>query len=102
MNAGALLPWVAWLPLASAAVLLLWTRIPRAGVTLLGVGSIAGAALLTAAIGLQWLDAREPFTAVLWQWLQLESFAPRIALHFDGLALTMTGVITGVGALIHS
>src|SRR5690606_27302977 len=53
-------------------------------------------------IGLQWLDAREPFTVVLWQWLQIESFAPRIALHFDGLALTMTGVITGVGALIHS
>ncbi|MEC9364571.1 MAG: NADH-quinone oxidoreductase subunit L [Pseudomonadota bacterium] len=102
MNAGALLPWVVWLPLASAAVLLLWTRIPRAGVTVLGVGSIAGAALLTAAIGLQWLGAREPFTVVLWQWLQLESFAPRIALHFDGLALTMTGVITGVGTLIHS
>jgi NADH-quinone oxidoreductase subunit L len=102
VSASALLPLVVWLPLASAAILLLWTRIPRAGVTVLGIGSMAGAALLTALIGLQWLDAREPFTVVLWQWLQLESFAPRIALHFDGLALTMTGVITGVGALIHS
>jgi NADH-quinone oxidoreductase subunit L len=98
----ALLPWVVWLPLASAAVLLLWTRIPRALVSALGIGSVAGAALLTALISVQWLDAREPFTVVLWQWLQIDSFRPRIALRFDGLALTMTGVITGVGALIHS
>jgi NADH-quinone oxidoreductase subunit L len=102
MNADALLPWVVWLPLASATMLLLWTRMPRAAVSVLGIGSITGAALLTGLIGLQWLGAREPFTVVLWQWLQLESFTPRIALHFDGLALTMTGVITGVGALIHS
>jgi NADH-quinone oxidoreductase subunit L len=102
VTAAGVLPWVVCLPLASAAILLLWTRIPRVAVTVLGIGSVAGAALLTAMIGLHWLEAREPFTIVLWQWLQLESFAPRIALHFDGLALTMTGVITGVGALIHS
>ncbi|SFF57986.1 NADH dehydrogenase subunit L [Fontimonas thermophila] len=96
-----LLCWVVLLPLSSATVLLLWRGVPKALVTLLGVGSVVGSALLTALIGGLWLQSPEPFTQVLWSWIQLESFTPRIALHFDGLALTMLGVITGVGALIH-
>ncbi len=94
--------WVVLLPLASATVLLLWTQVPRAMVTLLGVGSVAGAAAVTALLGGYWLQAPQPVTQVLWSWVQLESFTPRIALHVDGLSLTMMGVITGVGALIHS
>ncbi len=99
---SALLPWVVWLPLISATLLLVWTRAPRIAVTLLGIGSIAAAAVITAILGVQWLQAPEAFTQVLWQWVQVESFAPRIALHFDGLALTMISIITGVGALIHA
>ena len=38
-----ILHWVVLLPLASATILLLWTRIPRALVSLLGIGSVAGA-----------------------------------------------------------
>ncbi len=95
---------VVLLPLLSAAILLLWRGVPKALVTLLGVGSVTAAALLTAALGAQWLNDGAPLavTQVLWNWVQLESFTPRIALTFDGLSLTMLGVITGVGALIHA
>jgi len=97
-----ILHWVVLLPLASATLLLLWRSVPRVLVTALGVGSVAGAALLTALIGWRWLSTAEPVTQVLWTWVQLESFTPRIALQLDGLSLTMMGVITGVGGLIHS
>ncbi|MFA5938192.1 MAG: NADH-quinone oxidoreductase subunit L [Sinimarinibacterium sp.] len=97
-----ILHWVVLLPLASATILLLWTRIPRALVSLLGIGSVAGAAGVTALLAWNWQQDPQAFTQLLWNWVQLESFTPRIALYLDGLSLTMLGVITGVGALIHA
>ncbi len=96
------LHWIVLAPLFSATLLLLWRTMPRALATTLAVGSVTASAVMTAIVGWQWLQAPEPITQVLWTWLQIESFSPRIALHLDGLSLTMTGVITGVGALIHS
>lgn len=95
----ALLPWVLLTPLISATVLLCWRRIPEAGVTLLGVGSIFIAAALTALIAINFEG--QPQTVHGWQWMVVEHFAPRIAFYLDGLSLSMMGVITGVGALIH-
>ena len=34
-------------------------------------------------------------------WFSVGTFAPGISLHLDGLSLLMTGMITGVGFLIH-
>jgi hypothetical protein len=38
---------------------------------------------------------------VLWTWMAVGDFRPAFGLHLDGLSLTMLGVITGVGFLIH-
>src|SRR5690606_3102468 len=37
----------------------------------------------------------------LWQWLDVVGFSVAFGLHLDGLSLTMLGVVTGVGFLIH-
>lgn len=71
---------------------------------LVGVG-MAGLSALTAA----WVifdflahpPAGDSLTIVLWQWMQVGDFTPNIALYVDGLAVTMLGVVTGVGFLIH-
>ncbi len=102
MTAATSLHYVVLLPLVSATVLLLWTRIPQALVTAFGIGSVGAAAAVTALLGWNWLQDPQPQLQILWSWVQLESFTPRIALYLDGLSLTMTGVITGVGALIHA
>ena len=69
-----------------------------------GVGSMALSALIAACIAREFL-AHPPetgiYTQVLWTWMQVGDFAPRIALHLDGLSLTMLCVVTGVGFLIH-
>ena len=42
------------------------------------------------------------FTQALWTWMRCRPTSRRtFALHLDGLSLTMLGVITGVGFLIH-
>ncbi|UNU73055.1 NADH-quinone oxidoreductase subunit L [Moraxella nasovis] len=40
-------------------------------------------------------------TISLWTWFAVGDFAPQFALTLDGLSVTMMGVITGVGFLIH-
>ncbi|MDB5986750.1 MAG: NADH-quinone oxidoreductase subunit [Nevskia sp.] len=70
----------------------------------IGVGSIGISALVTLGCGIQLLthpSADGAYTQLLWQWMQVGSFNPRFALRLDGLSLTMCGVITGVGFLIH-
>ena len=37
----------------------------------------------------------------LWTWASIGNFTPAVALHLDGLSLTLLGVISGVGFLIH-
>uniref|UniRef100_UPI0028AB9B03 NADH-quinone oxidoreductase subunit L n=2 Tax=Pseudomonas TaxID=286 RepID=UPI0028AB9B03 len=38
---------------------------------------------------------------LLWQWMSVDGFAPNFTLYLDGLSVTMLGVVTGVGFLIH-
>jgi NADH-quinone oxidoreductase subunit L len=70
----------------------------------IGIGSMGIAALTTLALGIAFFahpPAGGAFTQPLWQWLDVGGFAPRFALRLDGLSLSMLGVVTGVGFLIH-
>ncbi len=74
--------------------------------TVLGVGSVGLAALLTAALGagFQTHDATIIQTP-LWQWVQVSDgkfpLQLNFGFHVDALTLVMLSVITGVGFLIH-
>ncbi|HNI38133.1 MAG TPA: NADH-quinone oxidoreductase subunit L, partial [Pseudomonadales bacterium] len=71
---------------------------------IIGVGSMALSALTTAVVTFTFLAQSSEagsYSQVLWTWMQVGNFAPRIAIHLDGLSLTMLGVVTGVGFFIH-
>ena len=71
---------------------------------LIGVGSV-GLSALTAAWVIVQFNLNPPengvFTQVLWQWMSVAGLAPSFTLYLDGLSVTMLGVVTGVGFLIH-
>ena len=71
---------------------------------LVGVGSV-GLSALTAAWVIWQFNVAPPeagvYTQQLWQWMSVDGFAPNFTLYLDGLSLTMLGVVTGVGFLIH-
>src|SRR5262249_55207665 len=92
------------LPIAGFLVLSLGgRRLADRVVAVVGVGSVLLAAVGTALIGYEFLSHvdRAAQTATLWTWLRIGDFAPTFALRLDALSLTMLGVITGVGFLIH-
>ncbi len=95
------LPWILAAPLFGAAALFAWRNMPERLAAVIGVGSLLTAALLTAVLGVQYLSKPVPVNVSLWTWFAVDGFAPGISLYLDGLSLTMLGVITGVGALIH-
>jgi NADH-quinone oxidoreductase subunit L len=70
----------------------------------IGVGSIALSAATAAITGYYFAEKStlegiyiEPW----WTWLSIGDFAPSLTLHLDGLSLTLLGIVTGVGFLIH-
>lgn len=69
-----------------------------------GVGSMLLSAICALVAGSQFL-LYNPAGAVqnfpLWTWMHIGDFAPKFGLSLDGLGVTMMGVITGVGFLIH-
>ena len=70
----------------------------------IGVGSVGLSALISALCIWQFHTAPPEggvFTQHLWQWLDVVGFSVALGLHLDGLSLTMLGVVTGVGFLIH-
>ncbi|UVE16098.1 NADH-quinone oxidoreductase subunit L [Pseudomonas sp. LS44] len=94
-----LFPLLGWLILAFSR-----GRFSENLAALIGVGSVGLSALVTA--WLIWRFNVNPpesgvYTQVLWQWMAVEGFRPSFTLHLDGLSLTMLGVVTGVGFLIH-
>jgi len=90
------------LPMLSSLALMLGSgSFSRLIIGVLGVGSVAAAALLTLLTGLDFLAQPEPYTVSLWTWMQVANFSPGISFYFDGLTLVMMSVITGVGFLIH-
>ncbi|WP_375738242.1 NADH-quinone oxidoreductase subunit L [Pseudomonas boanensis] len=71
---------------------------------IIGVGSVGLSALVAAWIIWQFNVAPPEggvYTQTLWQWMSVAGFAPSFTLYLDGLSLTMLGVVTGVGFLIH-
>ncbi|NWN91602.1 NADH-quinone oxidoreductase subunit L [Marinobacter adhaerens] len=97
-----LLPLTFMLPLAGTLILAFsrGTLGYRAS-AVVGVGSVGLAALVTAML-VSGFDANSPAQVVtLWTWISVGDFQPEIGLALDGLSLTMLGIITGVGFLIH-
>ncbi|WP_230655967.1 NADH-quinone oxidoreductase subunit L [Psychrobacter sp. I-STPA10] len=79
-------------------------RLSQNTARLIGVGSMGLSALAALIASVSFLTSQPAGTVInipLWTWMQVGDFAPAFGLSFDGLALTMTGVITGVGFLIH-
>ena len=92
-----LLPALGYLLLAT-----LRTRLTENVAAIIGVGSVAGGALVTLLAGVEFLGQTAPAVVKpLWQWMEVANFSVSFGLHLDGLSLTMLGVITGVGTLIH-
>ncbi len=98
------------LPLAGFVTLALaggWlARSGRSGtVAWIGVGSVglsaAGAVALAGLAAARGSGLAEPVRLVLWRWIAVAGFTPRIGLYLDPLALLMVLVVTGVGFLIH-
>ncbi|MDX1298816.1 MAG: NADH-quinone oxidoreductase subunit L, partial [Pseudomonas sp.] len=94
-----LFPLLGWFLLAFSR-----GRISENLAALIGVGSV-GLSALTAAWVIVQFNLNPPeagvFTQVLWQWMNVGGFAPSFTLYLDGLSITMLGVVTGVGFLIH-
>ncbi|TXH03121.1 MAG: NADH-quinone oxidoreductase subunit L [Nevskiaceae bacterium] len=79
-------------------------RLPENAAAVVGVGSVGLSALLTAALGVEFLShppAGGAYTELLWNWMSVGGFTPQFALRLDGLSLVMMSVITGVGFFIH-
>jgi NADH-quinone oxidoreductase subunit L len=79
-------------------------RVSENTAAVIGVGSIGLAALVAAYAGFdffQHVPAGGSYTQTLWTWINVDGFMPAFALRLDGLSLTMLGVVTGVGFLIH-
>jgi NADH-quinone oxidoreductase subunit L len=73
-------------------------------VSAIALASTGLSALITLLIGAQFLTAPPAdgiYRQVLWSWIGVADFTPRIALALDALSLLMTFVITFVGFLIH-
>ena len=91
------------LPLAGSVLLIATEgRLGQVPVALIGAGSVVGSAAIALLVGMEFVaGGSEPFSMVLWSWMQVAGFNPSFTLYLDGLSLVMMGVITGVGALIH-
>ncbi|HTN34772.1 MAG TPA: NADH-quinone oxidoreductase subunit L [Marinobacter sp.] len=101
-----LLPLTFLLPLAGTLILAFsrGTLSYRAS-ALVGVGSVGLAALVTVLLVLGFVSGNahsgQLQIVTLWTWISVGEFQPTVGLALDGLSLTMLGVITGVGFLIH-
>ncbi len=98
-----LLPWTFLLPLIGMLILAFsHGRLGERSSAVVGFTSVGLAALVTAVIAVEFLAGNgEPVAVTLWTWISVGDFKPTIGLALDGLSLTMLGVITGVGFLIH-
>jgi NADH-quinone oxidoreductase subunit L len=92
-------------PFASAALLALCgSRLGRRMTAIIGVGSIALTTVFAAIVAIGFLNsipAGGSYTQVLWTWIAVDGFQPRIGLYLDALSLVMMLVVTFVAFLIH-
>ncbi|MGM8887773.1 NADH-quinone oxidoreductase subunit L, partial [Psychrobacter sp. 1U2] len=100
-----LLPLTFILPLIGFLILaFMRDKLTEQAAAFVGVGSMLLSALCALVVSYTFLMDNPAGTVIqvpLWTWFQVGDFAPSFALSFDGLALTMTGIITGIGFLIH-
>ncbi len=93
------------LPFAGFAVLgLFGRRMSPTGVAAIGVGSVGISAVFAALVSARFLLTPPPdghYTQVLWTWIQVDGFTPRIAFYLDALALVMILVVAFVAFFIH-
>ena len=77
-------------------------KLPDKLVGVIGAGSVGLAALVALGAGVEFVQSGEAsYAQSLWTWMAVGNFTPSITLYLDPLSLVMTGVITGVGFLIH-
>ncbi|MBD2801799.1 NADH-quinone oxidoreductase subunit L [Xenorhabdus sp. M] len=71
----------------------------------IGSGSVGLAALITLWVGIDFVTQNgaggQVFEQTLWNWMDAGDFSIPVNLVLDGLSMTMLGVVTGVGFLIH-
>jgi NADH-quinone oxidoreductase subunit L len=93
------------LPFGGFVILLfLGERFPRWLAALVGVGSVGLSAVIGGLITYEFIlspPEGHAFSQVLWTWVAVGDFQPRIAFYLDALALVMVLVVTWVGFLIH-
>jgi len=93
------------LPFASALILsLIGSRLSKRLAAVIGVGSIGLSAVVTILVAIGFLaapPAGNSYTQLLWTWIDVAGFRPKIGLYLDSLSLVMLLVITFVAFLIH-
>ncbi len=76
--------------------------LPEKAAAVIGAGSVGLSALFALIAGLDFVNnGSVAVTQHLWTWFSVGNLAPGFTLHLDGLSLLMTGMVTGVGFLIH-
>ena len=77
-------------------------HLPKSLTALVGAGSIGLAALITLWVGSAFVDSGDTqYSQAIGQWFSVGPLGINFGLHLDALSLTMLGVITGIGFLIH-
>ncbi len=77
-------------------------KLPENIAAIIGVGSVGLSALFALIAGAAFVSSGESmYVQHLWTWFSVAGFEPGISLQLDGLSLLMTGMVTGVGFLIH-
>jgi NADH-quinone oxidoreductase subunit L len=92
------------LPLAGFAILFVTAGLlPKRWIAVIGVGSVAISAILALIIMVAFLGEPrpQPYTEVIWTWIAVDGFTPRVGFYLDALSLVMMVVVTFVGFLIH-
>jgi NADH-quinone oxidoreductase subunit L len=90
-------------PLAGAIILIVTGgNLSRTAAAIVGAGSVGLAAIAVIVIDLSFISSGQPaYHQVLWTWMNVDGFAPAIALYLDALSVIFIFVITFVGFLIH-
>ncbi len=93
------LPFAAFLMLALSG-----RRFSEKVAAFIGVIFVGISAILALLAGASFIFATPPgnaYTQTLWNWVQVDGFAPMVSLRLDALSLVMIVVVTFVGFLIH-
>ena len=98
-----LLPLTFLLPLAGTLILALSRgRLGPRACAAVGITSVGLASLVAAWVGWRFMAGGEVrVDLTLWSWVAVEEFRATIGLALDGLSLTLLGIVTGVGFVIH-